>query len=383
LGSIEESITQRIALQRQGIAEAQKSIEGWVTFNTIMGIICQIVDILTKLDAVMSAIRIVTTIIAYAAYGTYMGSCTAVPWNIVACPTAGSTAWGTYSAMVQYETAANTYHSFISDFIWPVGYGSLSFGTFTKALCSLYTGKLCEGYGGLVNEIVVNAREQGQPAYYEKSLGVGDGFIFGQNDQQLPESLPEKIGLFYDWDPYKSIHTAANCLYVDAIIYNMRKERQINCMYTTCLEENAKNGLPIDICDVQYKERECLYVDGAAWHAAGTYEFVHHLQLLLNYVLSNGDVIAMGTAYWFIPPCSYWEGFLKTKAGIVAIDADHMIPGIGPASEFLKPGAGMIQGTACHAAYNALALMETNWFYGLSDWDFEANLEGTDYCAGY
>ena len=126
-----------------------------------------------------------------------------------------------------------------------------------------------------------------------------------------------------------------------------------------------------------------MYVDGAAWHAAGTYEFLHGLQLILNTALSNAEVIFLGTAYWFIPPCSFWEGFLKTKAGIAAIGAVHLIPTIGPAGEGLEPGAGMAQGTICHVSYNALALMETDWFYGLSDWDFEANLEGTDYCAGY
>ncbi|MBI5001799.1 hypothetical protein HZC31_00270 [Candidatus Woesearchaeota archaeon] len=382
IGSVEASLAERIALQKQGIAEAQADIDALVGWNKVLGIMCKIVDMLTKADALLSGIRVFTTFIAYAAYGTYMGACTAVPWNIVACPTAGSGAWAVYAAMVQYETAANTYHSIIADFVWPVGYGSLSFGTVTKTMCSIYTGKLCEGFGGIENKILINAREQGTPAYYEKSVGVGEGF-FGQEDQQLPESFPEEIGLFYDWDPYKSIHTAQNCLYIDAIIYNMRKERQINCMYTRCLENNAENGLPIDVCDLQYKERQCLYVDGAAWMAAGSADFIHFLQLTLNTALSNAGVIILGTAYWFIPPCSFWEVFLKTKAGIAEIDAMHMIPFIGPIAAEVVPGQGMVAGTACHGSYNILALVETNWFYGVSDWDFEANLEGTDYCAGY
>ena len=371
-------------MQRQGIAEAQADIDTAVAWNTGLGIICNIVDALTKVDALLSGIRVVTTIIAYVAYGistAALVACGVFPLSIAACPTSASS-WGVYAAMVEYEMAANTFHSIISEFIWPVGYGSLSFGTVTKALCSIFSGKLCEGYGGIENELLIDAREAGTPAYYEKSVGAGQG-SFGQEDQQLPEVGPEQIGLFYDWDPYKSIHTAQNCLYIDAIIYNMRKERQINCMYTRCLEDNAENGLPTDVCDLQYKERQCLYVEGAAWMAAGSVDFIHFLQLALNSALSNADVIIAGTLYWFTPPCTEWEVLLLTKVGIAEINALHLVPGTGlPFSETI-PGEGMIHGTACHVSYNILALMETNWFYGVSDWDYEANLEGTDYCAGY
>ncbi len=387
LGNIEDAINANIETQKDWIAKKQKNIDTLVALNTVLGIMCKIVDLLTKVDATMSLIRSVTTLIAYAAYGTFASAMVVcdlplIVTNIVGCPTAAS-AWATYAAMVQYEAAANTYHAVIVDFIWPIGYGHFSFGTIIRAGCIIYSGKLCEGFSGLKNDILINAKEQGTPAYYKKSTGQGEGAIFGQEDQQLPESFPEQIGLFYDWDPYKSIHTARNCLYVDAIIYNLRKERQINCMDTHCLEENAKNGLPTEICDVQFKERECLYVDGAAWNAVGSPDVVHFFQLTLNTALANAELIAAGTLYWFLPPCSFWEDLLFIKGGIAAIDALHLIPTTGPASSEGAPGAGMAQGTICHASYNILALMETNWFYGVTDWDFTAPLEGTDYCVGY
>jgi hypothetical protein len=43
----------------------------------------------------------------------------------------------------------------------------------------------------------------------------------------------------------------------------------------------------------------------------------------------------------------------------------------------------MIGDTACHTYAGTLELIETDWFTGGLDFDFQANLEGTDYCVGY
>ncbi|MEK6921707.1 MAG: hypothetical protein AABX82_07505, partial [Nanoarchaeota archaeon] len=149
--------------------------------------------------------------------------------------------------------------------------------------------------------------------------------------------------------------------------YNLRKERQINCMYTTCLEENAKNGLPIDICDVQYKERECLYVDGAVWLALDRDWFGHFVELMLNTFLSNLDILLLSIGYYLT--CGWFDFQLR----------DYSYASI---AEYQTP-AWMWAFTGCHVAGAGLTLAETNWFTDTVDWDFEANLEGTDYCAGY
>jgi len=364
LGSIEESITQRIALQRQGIAEAQKSIEGWVTFNTIMGILCNIANLLVKANAIIAALRTVLTVVGAAVYGCSKSG----PWTAYCEPV--------YQGVVGYNVFSDTYDTFMRNFVWPEGYSQLlSFGSIIKYGCMIYSGKLCEGFDFLENDIFINADEAGKPAYYKQ-------YINGQESQQQENA--EKYGgfvMFYDWDPYKSIQTAQSCLYPDAIVYNLRKERQINCMYTTCLEENAKNGLPIDICDVQYKERECLYVNGAAWMAAGGGEGVceektndgshpfclaHMGQLIWNTFVSNLDVWI--ASFGFTIGCSAY--LQPGNAGV----------GYG---KYITSPIDMLYSTGCHLGGNIIALSETDWFMGGLDWDFEANLEGTDYCAGY
>jgi hypothetical protein len=53
---------------------------------------------------------------------------------------------------------------------------------------------------------------------------------------------------------------------------------------------------------------------------------------------------------------------------------------------YLTPNAGMffmIPMTACHVYAGGLEAVETDWFTGGLDFDFQANLEGTDYCVGY
>ena len=148
-------------------------------------------------------------------------------------------------------------------------------------------------------------------------------------------------------------------------------------MYTHCLEENAKNGLPTDICDVQFKERECLYVDGAAWVAAGWGGFGHFVQLVLNTALSNLDIWVASAGY-YVGCAAYIDVAAPLPQAFFL-----KFPGI---KEAVMPGGPvpvMWYLTGCHTAGTLLTLTETNWFTSSFAWDFQANLEGTDYCVGY
>ena len=66
-----------------------------------------------------------------------------------------------------------------------------------------------------------------------------------------------------DWviNPYRSVYYDSLC--VPAIVYNKEKEKQIKCMYLTCLEQNSARGIPTLSCDKQYSYDSCLYIESA------------------------------------------------------------------------------------------------------------------------
>ncbi len=359
LGTIEQTIVDKIDGQRQGISEAQKDIDFWVGVNTFAGMICTIAQILAKVNAIYAGIRVVLTAIGsipglyeVASISNMIGD---VIYHIVT-----TYAWpvGTAGGFASIGTPMSYFNYGYSQKIGsfnPLG----AIGIAIKNICILYSGKYCEGFSGLENKVVINAEEYGDPAYYEANYGL---------EPHLAAQPDRNIQLFTDWDPYKSIHTATSCLYLDAIIYNLRKERQINCMYTRCLEDNAENGLPIDVCDLQYKERECLYVDGAAWRAAG-WKDIHFVQVILNTAITNLDVFALSFGYYGF--CGWYDTNMRSSFSFAKMTYES---GNLPL---------MWAATSCHVYAGALTLTETNWFTSTTAFDFEANLEGTDYCTGY
>ncbi|MBI2545801.1 hypothetical protein HYV81_01335 [Candidatus Woesearchaeota archaeon] len=79
-------------------------------------------------------------------------------------------------------------------------------------------------------------------------------------ETEAPEELKSATWI---WNPYKSKPYAYACMCYPPIIYNLKKERQIKCMYRNCLQHELTSGVTTTACDLAYKERQCLYVDGA------------------------------------------------------------------------------------------------------------------------
>ncbi len=370
IGSVEASLAERIALQKQGIAEAQGEIDTLVGWNKGLGWLCKINEIITKANSILAGVRVVITTLAWVGY-----ACKDIPYASVVCEPL-------YELGAPFNTLSDAVYFFTTTFFWPAGpfggvvdavattrtltdSGPLGFvGVIFKTGCLLYSGKLCEGFHGVENRFLLGAEEYGVPADYE--------IISAWPEIKIPVKEGGAFGLSADWDPYKSIHTARSCLYLDAIIYNLRKERQINCMYTRCLGDNAENGLPTDICEFQYAERQCLYVDGAVWLAINRDDVGHFFELLLNTFLANLDIWFASWAYYKV--CGQFDKDVKQEPTYYETSYTGM------------PPLNLVQmsiNTGCHAWEGALALTELNWFTGSLDFDFEANLEGTDYCAGY
>ena len=174
------------------------------------------------------------------------------------------------------------------------------------------------------------------------------------------------------WDPYKSIHTARSCLFMSGIIYNLRKERQLNCMRRTCIEENAKVGLPIDVCEMQYKERTCLYVESAQWKAMNMQDAG---QVFANFML-NGF---LSKIEWFASSIGYQiAGCPQVIDDIQRGNTDTYC-----SKEKVKSQQAA-KVVVCHIVGAALVIQETGGIKKFLPWgtkDIEAELPGTDYCT--
>ncbi len=344
LGTYGASIQDRLDTLTEEIDTSQQTIDTWVKWNTALGWLCEIGEGFAKLNTVIGTVK-----------GVVLGVAIGLEQFPYTKP-AGIALWNAVC------NAFSRFDSFVVTFIWPPGFGSITskpIGTIVKYGCLLYSGKICQGFDGIINT----------------GMGFAEGSIYtGYNGEQ---GKPNRLtGTFtYDWDPYKSINTAANCLFIDAIIYNLRKERQIKCMQRSCIEQTAKTGLisdegdsiPLTVCDKQYQERECLYVEGAAWKVAGSPHFVHFLQQLMNTVVHNLD--------WFL---ASW-GYTMTCSAVQGVQGQATIT--SACAQPSTPQALWISG--CHLYGAALSLTELGGIKEFFTWetDYSAPLEGEDYCA--
>ncbi|HYD02772.1 MAG TPA: hypothetical protein VEC16_00580 [Alphaproteobacteria bacterium] len=90
------------------------------------------------------------------------------------------------------------------------------------------------------------------------------------SQRQNLQSLGQQGALYsdidrHDWiiNPYRSTYYDALCL--PATVYNIQKERQIKCMYLSCLQDSQSTGLPVSVCKDLYKVNNCLYIKSAQY----------------------------------------------------------------------------------------------------------------------
>ncbi|HZX45374.1 MAG TPA: hypothetical protein VFF28_06870 [Candidatus Nanoarchaeia archaeon] len=177
---------------------------------------------------------------------------------------------------------------------------------------------------------------------------------------QLTSVTPSSNWIF---DPYKSIHYAKACLCLPAIVYNLKKEKQIQCMQRNCISNHIQKGLPATECDAAYKERQCLYVEGAEYKKHGYGAIAGSLW---TFVKNN------------LP-------YLAASIGYLATCWDYIISPEGICSTALVVGtpAGGIKPTACGLIGSSMTLMEmaSTIQSGFSFLNYDQDLKGEDYCA--
>ncbi len=165
------------------------------------------------------------------------------------------------------------------------------------------------------------------------------------------------------FNPYKSIHYAKSCLCMPAIVYNLKKEKQITCMQRNCITNHVTNGLPTTECDIAYKERHCLYVEGAEFKKHG---FRNMLDNLWEWAKDN-------------------SAFLAASLGYLAACMKYIITPEAICSAAFVEGtpAGGYYPSLCGIWGSAMTTMEMiNVFSSkFSFLNYEQDLEGEDYCA--
>lgn len=165
------------------------------------------------------------------------------------------------------------------------------------------------------------------------------------------------------FNPYKSIHYAKSCLCLPAIVYNLKKEKQITCMQRNCITHHVTNGISTSDCDVAYKERYCLYIEGAEFKKHG-----------FSNMLGN-----------------FWEwakdnaAFLAASLGYLAACMKYIVTPEAVCAEAIALGtpAGGAHPSLCGVWGGAMTMMELiNVFSSkFSFLNYEQDLEGEDYCA--
>ncbi|MDO8741007.1 MAG: hypothetical protein Q7J54_05550 [Candidatus Woesearchaeota archaeon] len=296
LGTVDDSVQDKLDSINSEIDDLEKDIEKWEQWNKWLGIIYGIAGMLQRIDQILQAIKAIVWAILAVLYAIFGWCCATVLdgiWTAICNPITG-------------------YHSFMQ-VIWPTGFKNIGpLQAAFKIIGMIYTCKLCD-FGTWVNIGL-----QSVPALKE---GGGDVNVGNQFREQDPVSTrgtsdvttafgkiwsgggavsntvnyPVETGQWL-YDPYKSIHYAQACLCLPGYVYNLKKDRQIKCMYRSCIEDAAAQGLPTTNCELAYSERECLYVESAAYklHGIAKQFFRNFLDLIWN----NLPYMILGVAHF-------------------------------------------------------------------------------------
>lgn len=333
LGSVSETIQKKIDETTGQIKSFDERINDWEEINHAIGKLAGIGQTIAQIDAMMAAAADIAWIIA-------------VIIDVFA-PGAGDSKWAGFCNPYTYYNIATKVA------LWSPTYFPILPQQPLKLAAFISSCQMCRHSGSLVIP-------------FSGAIGDITTTIDGQ------EGKPTQIDptLLYEWDPKKSIHVAQNCYCPNAIEYNLRKEKQLKCIYKNCIKEHAKKGLPLSNCDQTLKEQTCLYVDSAAWKLAGGAALAKLIQQMIANLLETLPIGVMGAAWGAVcdPLLGYWGITYGTKWAYW---------------EGCRNMANAPFLLACSTWAGIHELVETDFFAGNQfDWDkYDAEIEGNDYCA--
>lgn len=348
LGAIDGEMEKKIKEVQDSIDDLDSDISTWESWNMWMGLLCRLAEAMALVNAVMGLLKSVMFIVTMIWTSV---SCEAAQKDVTPMKAAecGSchTGWTTWSAVCGFMS---TFDKFIADWIWYPGFwGGMPTSSFIKIFCIIYSCKLCKG---------------------DFTEAVGENIAFGATD------------------PYKSIHAASACLCVSGVIYNLKKQKQITCMYKSCLERNAEAGLPTDVCDRALKERTCLYVDGAQWKLRGSGVFGGFIANFLTALIASLPSIAAGIG-WDIA-CTSADGYNELGGCAVPVASefgptDPCLTGTFVGDPKMKSGDTImnpqLSNLLCHISGSALQVLAIDAFSTILDADkYNVDFEGDEAC---
>jgi len=123
-------------------------------------------------------------------------------------------------------------------------------------------------------------------------------FFYSETGDMRADEMLQSVGLVQgDWiiNPYKSRHNDALCL--PAQVYNLKKEKEIACMYAQCLNQVKQSGQSPEICDTPYAVRQCLYVESAQVKLHGPTNMEDFFEGLTAAIANNLPSIITSIAY--------------------------------------------------------------------------------------
>lgn len=379
-GEMGASVEEKIDELDEKIEDIEDRIDSWEDWNNWLSKICSLAETLASMNSVMALIR--STFYGISAAMTSVCDPVTSNMNPVTAAICKS-GWVIWKGSCE---VTSRYHNYITRWVWDPswlsGYTSGT-GQWIKWLCFIYSCKLCTwDYADSVADItgidsqIVRATGSFASTYHSLGgltdstfLRAAGGTVSGATSAWADDRHEtSRIGLILDgntMDPYKSIHAARACLCIPGIIYNLKKDKQIKCMYRNCLQERAEAGLPTDYCDKVHRERQCLYVEGAQWKALGTHEVFDFFQNLVGLIVRNLPAVVAAEA---------WSGACREYVYGVGAECiyAYSIP--------LTYQNFELRAVGCHVAGAGLQLMQVGSFMDVDFDKYDAGLEGDTVC---
>ena len=414
LGEIDKNINEKLTGINNKIKDIEDEISNKEKWIKILGMWCTLAKAAGLFNSILQTIKSVYWGITSGLWA----ACAGWPPTMIPCQEGICAAWAAACS------AKSTYHNIVDNLIWPPGMiptGVNIIGMINKYSCMiLFECALCDwtvhlsigteiAGGAIAGEMNVDKKEYiedttgGDPkGSYEKGISKevkafkadgsritiekggkvfkGNDGNFYENEAAAAESMgtwkttgrPTEVNNIKDsgnwiFNPYKSKHYAAACMCFPAMVYNLNKERQINCMYRNCLTNHLGTGTSSTVCDFAYKERECLYVESAQFKLHGY--MGDFFNTLVNAILNNLPYLLASLAY--IGFCA------KYTVGSSAFCAAVMggCPAGGPAAWGYYPMICGITG----AAFTLIEIGQA--FASKFGFDPSHKLKGKDYCS--
>ena len=383
LGSVGENAQAQIDGMNDRIWDLQQRTNRWTDVNDVFATIVGVAQATAQADAELQYVSAALWAIASVLYqlrstpyiGKGLEAASGLLWKGIGCGVINNVG---HKTILRYIWNPGIVGGEVFQADWDVAAGRL-LATLIKTVSVLYSCQLCD-YSSSVYSGTKKA------VYGDMNLDIGDN-----------RGKPTAIETFtvYDWDPYRSIHVAASCMCVPGIVYNMRKEVQVNCIYRNCIEQNAELGLPFDNCMQTYKEQNCLYVDGAAWRVSGGTAIAPLLSQTLTMMFEQLPLMIAS---------KLWSNICDPDCGLLREDEDSEDSGgektttqtedCGFGVDTSSSGASAYPDTCaydplddwavplCGVWAGTLMLQETDYF-GNNKYPWEkyyAELEGENYC---